>query len=115
MGQRKSVRYEILAQVMFQWDDGRGVKQRETGITRDISTGGLYITSLARPHLGADIYMEITLPPLEVGGRSIRWNATGKVTRLDHIGNGFGFAVIAGSGISNKSRNWLVARVPRES
>lgn len=102
MDRRREVRYEVRAPVTFMWDDhNKGSSLREKGVTRDISTKGLYISSSVAPPLGAKLSLAIVFPPLDVGARGTRWGADGTVARVAREDEEMGFAVISESGLRN--------------
>lgn len=92
--QRKAVRFQMRAPVIFRWSDQSGTKQESVGRTRDISIAGVFVTCPNPLPVGTPISLEVHLSPLENTRHRLRLEATGKIVR---VGNGeeSGFAVIS--------------------
>jgi hypothetical protein len=56
---REQIRFGIHAVVDFEWLDGEGVRQQGQGLTRDISSKGLFIYSDFQPPAKADLQVEV--------------------------------------------------------
>ncbi len=80
---RATIRYALLAQVIFTWTDDQGELRVERGCTRDISTRGAYVLASGCPPSGAFVVMNILLPMLAEGARALRVETTGRVQRVD--------------------------------
>jgi PilZ domain len=90
---RRSHRYPVQAPVLLKWTKDK-MTRRERGMSRDISSGGLFVQCGTPPPVGATILMEVLLPALEPEARSLRLKAKGKVLRVEELVNGArGFAV----------------------
>lgn len=72
-----------------------------TGFTRDISTGGVFVTSSTAPPLGTPIAVELHLPSLAPSGPGLRLRAEGQVVRVEGMQEQPGFAVAAHFGLRN--------------
>ena len=56
---------------------------QEAAFTRDISTGGLFVTCVKCPQIGASLSLEIMLPPnSEIRSHGLRLDATVEVIRI---------------------------------
>ena len=103
---RHAVRYPIKAPVVFAWQGPVGWL-RGDGITRDISGKGAYIRTSTCPPTGVTVEIEIFLPPVAVGGKSLTVATSGQVVRVEQpaasethggfavLGDGFGIVYFA--------------------
>jgi PilZ domain len=93
---RKSRRYRPVAPALFAWTAEDGLLKEATGMIRDISDKGVYITAELGPALGARLDVNVFLPPPETGSSSVELHGEGTVVRIDrgatHI-TGFAAAV----------------------
>ena len=96
---RNRVRYRLAANAMFSWESAQGGRLLGKGVTRDISLLGAFILSLTSPPVGTALELEVFLPPLLQGARSVRIQTEAKVIRVEHTGGSEGFAVV-GQGFS---------------
>jgi hypothetical protein len=95
---RNSLRYSVRAPVFFKWSDLQSRLRHGEGITRDISSGGLFVWSPEAPPAGALAEVEVLLPRLLDGGTGLSIHASGRVTRLegqasDNQKTGFGLCL----------------------
>jgi PilZ domain-containing protein len=89
---RRSHRYPVQAPVLFKWTK-EGITRRERGMSREISSGGLYVLCDTPPPAGATVWIEVLLPALEPDARSLHLKAKGTVLRVEELMNGTrGFA-----------------------
>ncbi|PYU28248.1 MAG: hypothetical protein DMG32_03235 [Acidobacteria bacterium] len=79
---RSAVRYAISASVVFTWQGPRGPLQGG-GVTRDISTAGLYIRTPASPPIAVAVQVEIFLPSIEPEGKPVKILSEGRVIRVE--------------------------------
>ena len=86
---RTTRRYELSLPVLVRAPIDKEAASR-TGMTRDISTRGVYFTIENDFNTGAELNLKITLPAeANTGGPEVFIKATGKVTRVDKCsGNG---------------------------
>ena len=80
---RSALRYQLAAQVVFKWEGLAGAELRGEGVTRDISVNGAFILTANCPPAGIMLRVEISLPQLYSGGRSIRMVNEGRVVRVE--------------------------------
>jgi hypothetical protein len=80
---RKAKRYQLNAPVSFMWAPLDGRPQTGRGMTRDINTFGIYISTDALPPVGARIQIEITLPKLLNPGPGMHLHGEGVVLRCE--------------------------------
>lgn len=111
---RHAVRYPIKAPVVFTWQGPAGWL-RGDGITRDISGKGAYIRTSTCPPIEVTVELEIFLPPIAVGGKSMTVATTGQVVRVEQpgasethggfavLGDGFGIVYFA----SKTNERWV--------
>jgi hypothetical protein len=59
-------RLPMHAAVVFFWSDSAGAWQQGEGVTRDISTGGMFVWTDSLPQAGARIVVSVLLPRLDV-------------------------------------------------
>jgi hypothetical protein len=92
---RRTVRYNLCLPLVFEWTDAGGILIQEPGFTRDISTGGLYVTCAKSPPINSTVSLRIALPAnKEILPSSLRLEATAKVIRLASAGEAGGFAAV---------------------
>jgi hypothetical protein len=83
MERRRAVRYKLCLPLLFKWTDGSGDPIQEAAFTRDISTGGVFISCVKCPLVGATLSLEIMLPPnSEIRSHALRLDATVQVIRI---------------------------------
>lgn len=80
---RKSFRYPLSANVVFSWEEERGIHQKAEGITRDISLKGAFVYSVVSPPENAPIHMEVDLPALREGASPLHIHVQGHVVRIE--------------------------------
>ncbi len=91
MEQRMAVRFHLVFPVIFRWEDQIGI-----GLTRDLSTAGVFVTCHTSPLVGTNVALEVQLPPLGRDTWEYRYSqATGSVVRVERLEGSSGFAVIA--------------------
>ena len=71
---RAGLRYTLSAAALFSWEE-RGSYAKGEGVTRDMSTNGLFVYSKILPPEGASIRLEVGFPPLRENGAPVRINA----------------------------------------
>lgn len=86
-------RYTVNLFTVFSWITGGRQTQAAEGITRDVSSFGLYIMANTVPPLDSQMWFEIRLP--EIGTRSpeLRICGEGEVCRVEKSEDASGFAV----------------------
>lgn len=114
MEQRRAVRFQLRALVIFRWED-----QASIGRTRDISITGVFVTCHILPPVGTALSLEIHLPPLERNVlQRLQLEATGRVMRVEE-GEGYrGFASSAPFALYEavcKSPSWASALIRMEA
>lgn len=77
------MRYPIKASVVFAWDGPAG-RLHGDGITRDVSGRGAYIRTSTCPASLVTVEIEIFLPPIPGGVKSVTIATRGQVIRVDH-------------------------------
>ena len=95
---RSSFRYPVRAPVFFTWSDMKSQLRGGEGLTRDISSRGLFVLSADSPPAGMVVAVEVLLPRLDEGGYGLRIEGRGYVTRAearrdDGPKTGFGFCM----------------------
>lgn len=96
MERREHLRYGVRALVDFEWTD-EGVSHRGRGITRDISSKGMFIHSDSEPPLKADLEVEASFRTATEGQAKLRLRARALVVRVERsTGQGPlpGFAIL---------------------
>jgi hypothetical protein len=86
MERRKSTRYRVIAPVLFSWDPKNRPPQSGKGVTRDISTSGVYVLTAANPPVGSRVQMEILVPKLRSTDVGIHLCGEGIVVRVESGG-----------------------------
>lgn len=94
---RQQVRFQIHAVVEFEWFDGEGVRHRGRGLTRDISSKGLFILSDSRPPTKVDLQAEVFFGSISGSDTNLQLRTRAVVIRMEsasRIGAHDGFAVL---------------------
>ena len=81
--QRRAARYPLALMVAFSWKEGRGEWLTAHGVTRDISTQGVFVYAPMCPPPEAKVKMQIRLPTLGGEARSLSLDARGRVLRVE--------------------------------
>ena len=77
------MRYKLRPPLVFKWTEASGNPIHEAAFTRDISTGGLFISCVECPPIRASLSLEIMLPPnSEIRSHGMRLDATVHVVRI---------------------------------
>jgi hypothetical protein len=93
MERRRAVRYKLCLPLLFKWTDESGTFMQEAAFTRDISTGGLFVSCVKCPQVGATLSLEIMLPAnSEIRSHGLRLDATVQVVRIASTVEEKGFA-----------------------
>jgi hypothetical protein len=101
---RRETRYPLSATVVFFWKDEDGIAQRAEGITRDMSTRGVFIYSAILPASGAPIELDVRLAPGSRTAETLHIHIRGKVVRFEEHREDpahSGFAVLGKSTVIN--------------
>jgi hypothetical protein len=94
---RAAARFFVSTPVTFTWDSAHGPETAE-GITRDVSSQGLFVWSHDLPPLGAAVHCCVFLPGASRKSLSIRFDITGPLIRNEmpppehHV---FGFVILS--------------------
>lgn len=107
---RVAERYTVNLFTVFSWVSGERQAKAAEGITRDVSSLGLYIMANTVPPLASQMWFEIRLP--EVGRKSpeLRICGEGEVCRVEMSDDANGFAVHSKKLRVNrtKQKEWIV-------
>ena len=93
---RQHTRYSVGARVSFKWQDA-GVLYLGSGLTRDISTSGMFIDSDSVPPEKADVELDVSFPTAPGADTNLRMSVTALVIRVNaatSAGEHRGFAVL---------------------
>jgi hypothetical protein len=93
---REQTRYGVQALVDFEWID-EGVIRREQGLTRDISTKGMFIYSDVNPPAKADLLIDVSFRDYASIPTNLQMRAKGLVIRVESAtepGSQQGFAIL---------------------
>jgi len=89
---REQTRYGVRALVDFEWID-KGVPHHGRGLTRDISSKGMFIYSDSEPPAKADLQVEVSFRPpieavtnLQLSARSLVVRVESAASRANHRG-----------------------------
>ena len=80
---RGAVRYAVQAPAFFTWSDLKSRVHRGEGLTRDVSSRGLYVWSEEGPPAGVVVDVEVLLPRFHEKTPGLRIEGRGRVTRVD--------------------------------
>ena len=93
---RDHTRYGVRAPAYFEWID-KGVPQRGRGITRDISSKGMFIYSESEPPLKADLQVDVFFCAFTEAPRNLQLRAESLVVRVESAASHdahHGFAIL---------------------
>ena len=96
MERREHPRYGVRALVNFEWMY-EGILRRGQGLTRDISSKGIFIYTNSGPPTKADLEVEVLLPPVAGAAAKFRICAKALVIRVEPAttsGEYGGFAIL---------------------
>lgn len=99
---REQTRFNVRASVTFEWWDAQGVQRCGQGVTRDVSSKGLFIFSDCLPPAKVDLRLEVLFGSVVEEGSNLQLEAEALVLRVEpaaNLGASSGFAVL------NKSHN----------
>jgi hypothetical protein len=74
---------------MFWWEEPDGNRREGSGVTRDISTIGIYVVSSSCPPPGVRVQLQVSLPSLHGTLPGWRLDAEGQVVRVEAEDDGF--------------------------
>jgi hypothetical protein len=77
-----ALRYALSADVLLSWEE-QGAYAKGEGVTRDMSTNGLFVYSKVLPPENAPSRLEVVFPPLREGGAPVRSKVRGRVVRVE--------------------------------
>ena len=80
---REASRYPVRARVLFSWNEERGIHLEGTGVTRDMSTKGVFVYSMVLPPKNASVDMEVAFPPLRENAPPVRIHVRGRIVRTE--------------------------------
>jgi hypothetical protein len=95
---RGATRFGLRVTVVCRWKAADGSVHEIDGLTRDISTGGVYVVSSVPPREGIQVGLEVFLPPLRPGLQPLRLGCDGEVVRVERGVPAGGFAVMCDFG-----------------
>lgn len=103
---RLALRYAVSADVLFSWEE-RGAYTKGEGVTRDMSTHGLFVYSSILPPESAPVRIEVVFPPLLERGMPVRIKVRGRVTRVEEelagaLQSGFAVSSVSTSLLSHE-------------
>jgi len=85
---RHCARFSLHVPVFFTWKEAkRGAAHDESGVTRDVSVEGLFVTSSECPSKGSDVELVVRLPRLGSDTPPLHIVSSGWVTRVDSDGS----------------------------
>ena len=93
---REHRRYSVQALVNFEWRDNGSILHQACGITRDISSKGIYIFTDLRPPENADLNIDVSFSSVAEADVKLRMRAKAVVIRVETAsiaGEFHGFAV----------------------
>jgi hypothetical protein len=95
--QREQFRFGLRALVKFKWIDGDGVLHQEEGVTRDISSKGMFICSEFQPPAKVDLRAEVLFSCMAGADTNLELRPRAVVLRVESAtksGSSGGFAVL---------------------
>jgi hypothetical protein len=83
---RKTNRYRLSAPAIFWWARPDGQSQGSEGVTRDLSTAGVFVVAGLCPPVGARVQLDILLPRMNDTAVGVRLHGEGLVLRVERGG-----------------------------
>ncbi len=86
MDRREHFRFGVRAAAVFRWEDGEGIQHWGEGITRDISSKGMFVCCNridTLPQSKADVEIVVTFPPFSEEGKRLEMEADAVVIRVE--------------------------------
>jgi len=80
---REAIRYPLRASVVFSWEEERGIHLNGAGVSRDMSTKGVFVYSAALPPKNVSVDMEVTIPALREDAPPVRIHVRGRIVRTE--------------------------------
>jgi hypothetical protein len=80
---REAFRYPLRLPAIFTWQGENRISHRTEGVTRDVSTKGVFVNAVVTPPEEAAIRIEFDFPPLREGADLVRICVDGHVVRVD--------------------------------
>ena len=87
MSERRIARRYGVAVPVLVGQAGLSPPARPRGLTRDISTSGLYFTMQQPPTPGSRVELTLTLPGSLTGSSDVHIEVVGRVVRVDNFGD----------------------------
>src|ERR1700688_1423790 len=95
MERRRHQRHDLGAPVKFDWELSDGTRRQGSGVTRDLSAGGLFVMTDDLPPVGTTVQFEVDLDTSRLDS-AVNVRAKGQVNRIemtDLKGRVGGFAI----------------------
>ena len=80
---REAIRYPLRLPAIFTWQGENRISHRTEGVTRDVSTKGVFVNAVVTPPEEAAIRIEFDFPPVREGADLVRICVDGRVVRVD--------------------------------
>jgi hypothetical protein len=93
---RKNTRYKIRGAAWFQWETAEGIRREGGGVTRDMSSAGVFIETSAMPVLGSPVEVVVTISAGSKEDLQVGFSGAGEVRHIQEdppSASGFGAAV----------------------
>jgi hypothetical protein len=81
MDRRRHERYGLQAELSYLWKDPRDVSYHAQGLARDISTGGIFVSTDDLPPTGANVRIDVSIRSILARSRLVI-QANGRVVRV---------------------------------
>ena len=82
---RRISRYRLAAPAFFCWCTREQVSANSKGITRDVSTAGVFVAASLCPPVGARVQLDILLPRINGPAVGVRLHGEGTVLRVERV------------------------------
>jgi hypothetical protein len=97
MERRTNVRYALSFPVLFRWQEELGEERQGGGFSRDVSTGGIYVSCDREcPAVNTKITVEVLVPSAKSALVALKLTAQGEVVRVNKAADGTGFGASVG-------------------
>jgi hypothetical protein len=96
---REQTRFNVRAGVSFEWQDAEGVEHCGQGVTRDISTKGLFMFADCLPPVKVDVRLEVLFGSVDGTESHLQLEAEAVVLRVEAAAN---TGILGGFAVLNK-------------
>ncbi|MGH9787792.1 MAG: PilZ domain-containing protein [Candidatus Acidiferrales bacterium] len=103
---RKHDRVALELPLLLSWSAKSKNSLRATGISRNLSSNGIFFLTQARPPVGASIRFKALLPPMQKSASPLCMEAAGQVVRVEPAARAGKWNGVAAVHLRHTLRQW---------